>query len=146
MEIRRANALDISALIHLIMKMHSEAEVKIPNLDVGKVTDSVIHALKVGVVIVAINDEKKLIGSIGGYAAEDWFSKDKVLGDLWFFVLEDYRKTKAGISLIKEFINVGKEAKLNIKLGHIYFGDIERKDNFYEKLGFVKAGCTYVEK
>tara|TARA_R100000808_G_C2155393_1_gene167764 strand:- start:16969 stop:17409 length:441 start_codon:yes stop_codon:yes gene_type:complete len=146
MEIRRANALDISALIHLIMKMHSEAEVKIPTLDVAKVTDSVIHALKVGVVIVATNDEKKLIGSIGGYAAEDWFSKDKVLGDLWFFVLEDYRKTKAGISLIKEFINVGKEAKLNIKLGHIYFGDIERKDNFYEKLGFVKAGCTYVEK
>jgi GNAT superfamily N-acetyltransferase len=146
MEIRRANALDISALIHLIMKMHSEAEVKIPSLDVSKVTDSVIHAMKVGVVVVAINDEKKLIGSIGGYAAEDWFSKDKVLGDLWFFVLEEYRKTKAGISLIKEFINVGKEAKLNIKLGHIYFGDMERKDNFYEKLGFVKAGCTYVEK
>ena len=95
---------------------------------------------------MAINEDKKLIGSIGGFAAEDWFSKEKLLGDLWFFVLEEYRKTKAGISLIKEFINVGKEAKLNIRLGHIYFGDIERKDNFYEKLGFVKAGCTYVEK
>jgi|TARA_R110001592_G_scaffold110656_2_gene307197 GNAT superfamily N-acetyltransferase len=146
MELRRANALDISALIHLIMKMHSEAEVKIPTLDVGKVTDSVVNAMKVGVVVVAINEDKKLIGSIGGFAAEDWFSKEKLLGDLWFFVLEEYRKTKAGISLIKEFINVGKEAKLNIRLGHIYFGDIERKDNFYEKLGFVKAGCTYVEK
>ena len=126
MEIRRANALDISALIHLIMKMHSEAEVKIPTLDVGKVTDSVVNAMKVGVVVVAINEDKKLIGSIGGFAAEDWFSKEKLLGDLWFFVLEEYRKTKAGISLIKEFINVGKEAKLNIRLGHIYFGDIER--------------------
>ena len=146
MEIRRANALDISALIHLIMKMHSEAEVKIPTLDVGKVTDSVVNAMKVGVVVVAINEDKKLIGSIGGFAAEDWFSKEKLLGDLWFFVLKEFRKTKAGMSLIKEFIKVGKEAKLNIRLGHIYFGDIERKDNFYEKLGFVKAGCAYVEK
>jgi len=146
MEIRRANALDISAIIHLITQMHSEAKFDIPPLDITKVTDAVVYAMKTGVVIVAINEEKKLVGSIGGVASDDWFSKEKVLGDLWFYVLEKWRNTKTALSLIKEFIKVGKEAKLKLKLGHIYFGDIERKDNFYEKLGFVKAGCTYVEK
>ena len=71
MEIRRANALDISAIIHLITQMHSEAKFKIPPLDITKVTDAVIYAMKTGVVMVAINEEKKLIGSIGGITSED---------------------------------------------------------------------------
>jgi hypothetical protein len=41
---------------------------------------------------------------------------------------------------------VGKDAKLKVRLGHIYSGDLDRKDKFYEKLGLVKAGSTYVEK
>lgn len=146
MEIRRANALDISAIIHLITQMHAEAKFDIPALDITKVTDSVIYAMKIGIVIVVINDEKKLVGSIGGIASEDWFTKENTLGDMWFYVLEKYRNSKTAVSLIKEFMNVGKEAKLKLKLGHIYFGDIERKDNFYEKLGLVKVGCTYLEK
>ena len=41
--------------------------------------------------------------------------------------------------------NIAKEAKLKVRLGHIFSGDIERKDNFYEKLGLVKVGSTYME-
>ena len=48
-------------------------------------------------------------------------------------------------NLITDFIKIGKEAKLKIRLGHIFSGDLERKDKFYERLGLVKAGSTYVE-
>ena len=34
---------------------------------------------------------------------------------------------------------------MKIRLGHIFSGDLERKDKFYERLGMVKAGSTYVE-
>ena len=34
---------------------------------------------------------------------------------------------------------------MKIRLGHIFSGDVNRKDKFYERLGLVKAGSIYVE-
>ena len=48
--------------------------------------------------------------------------------------------------LAKNFINHAKSVKLSIRLGHVFSGDIERKDKFFERLGFVKAGSLFVEK
>jgi hypothetical protein len=30
-------------------------------------------------------------------------------------------------------------------LGHVYSGDIDRKDNFYERLGLCKVGSLFTE-
>jgi len=36
-------------------------------------------------------------------------------------------------------------ANIKIKLGHVYSGDGERKDKFYERLGLSKVGSLYME-
>ena len=48
--------------------------------------------------------------------------------------------------LVKNFIKLAKEAKLTVRLGHVFSGDVERKDKFFERLGLIKAGSVYVEK
>ena len=42
-------------------------------------------------------------------------------------------------------MKIGKKANMKMKLGHVYTGDGDRKDKFYERLGFVKAGSLYTE-
>jgi hypothetical protein len=80
MIIRSANLLDTSALILMIMKMHTESKADIPPLNVSKVSDAVTGAIKNGLVYVALEQEK-LIGSIGGVVSTDWFSEERILGD-----------------------------------------------------------------
>jgi len=144
MNIRVANLLDTSALILMIMKMHSESKNDIPTLNVAKVSDAVTGAIKNGLVYVAL-EEENLIGSIGGVISNDWFSEQKILGDLWFYVDNKHRSSNTAVKLIKQFISAGKKAKIKIRLGHIYFGDMERKDTFYKKLGFKLIGQIYSE-
>ena len=75
----------------------------------------------------------------------DWWAQNKYLSDLWLYVSPDHRKSSAGIELIKNFKNVGNEAKIPVRLGHIFSGDIDRKDKLFEKSGFKKVGSVFVE-
>ncbi len=68
------------------------------------------------------------------------------MSDAWFYVLPNERKSKIAKNLCIDFIKIAKEAKLKVRLGHVFSGDLERKDNFYSKLGLVKVGSTYMEK
>ena len=45
----------------------------------------------------------------------------------------------------KEFIKIGQEVKIPVRLGHIFSGDLDRKDKLFERLGMTKAGCVFVE-
>lgn len=144
MSLRIATPSDATELIDMIVTMHTEAKFPIPPLDMDKVSGAISKAIQTGIVLVATKD-KKIIGSIGGIVAEDWFSKNKVLGDLWFYVNKEERSSNTAVFLIKHFISAAKKAKLTVRLGHVYFGDLERKDKFYKKLGLTLIGQTYSE-
>ena len=145
MEIRRATVLDLSALYGMLHVMHNESEHRVSSINSEKGTAAMSSVLHRGVVLVA-EEEGKIVGSIGGMEASDWWSSDKALVDYWFYVYKDYRKSTIAIKLIKKFMDIGKKANIKVKLGHIHGGDTDRKDNFYTRLGLVKAGSTYLEK
>ena len=67
------------------------------------------------------------------------------MGDFWFYVEPKSRNSKIAIKLVKGFIKIGNEANVIVKLGHVYSGDMERKDSFFKRLGLVKAGSLYTE-
>ena len=142
--IRKANVLDISGLIYMLNTMHKETELNVPTINSFKLVNKVNEVLHSGIILVAV-EENKLLGSIGGMVSTDWWGDEKHLSDLWYYVYPDQRKSDVAKNLITDFIKIGKEAKMKIRLGHIFSGDLERKDKFYERLGLVKAGSTYVE-
>ena len=63
---------------------------------------------------------------------------------MWFYVSEASRKTRVAYELVKNFISVAKDANVPVRLGHVFSGDIDRKDNFFKRLGLVKAGSLFV--
>ncbi len=124
--------------------MYNRIEVPASPLSERKVLDVIKSAMEKGIVIVA-EVEGKIIGSLGGMTNSDWWSEQKHLSDIWFYVSPDKRNSRAAVKLVKCFIKIGKEIKMKVKLGHYYSGDIERKDQFFDRLGFVKAGSLYTE-
>jgi GNAT superfamily N-acetyltransferase len=142
--VRKATVLDISSLIFMLNTMHKETKLNVPIINSFKLTNKVNEIIHNGIVLVAVN-ENKLLGSIGGTISTDWWGTEKFLSDLWFYVYPEERKSNIAKNLISDFIKIGKEAKLKIRLGHIFSGDLDRKDKFYERLGLVKAGSVYVE-
>ena len=144
MRIRRADQTDVSELYDMLTDMHSQTVLPVSPMKKDKVMNMIILAITRGVVYVA-TEKNKILGSIGGMSTSDWWSTDEYLGDLWFYVFPEHRKSNIAIKLVKTFINYGKEVKLKIKLGSVYSGDLRRKDNFFNRLGFVKAGSLYLE-
>ena len=142
--IRKATVLDISSIIYMLDTMHKETEINVSTINSFKLVNKVNEILHTGIVLVAI-ENNKLLGSIGGTISTDWWSEEKHLSDLWFYVYKEARKSNIEKNLIVDFLKIGKEAKMKIRLGHIFSGDVDRKDKFYERLGLVKAGSTYVE-
>ena len=119
MEIRRATILDFSYVCALLIKMHNEADFELSNIDPEKFSNSVLKMINTGIVLVAL-EEGKMIGSIGGLKSSEWWSNEPVLGDLWFYVEPESRKTRAAMNLVKEFMSYGEG--ISIKLGHVYSG------------------------
>jgi GNAT superfamily N-acetyltransferase len=124
--------------------MHSETIEGTSPIDSEKLTSAINNALHKGVVIV-FDVNGKIAGSIAGVETSDWWSKEKYLADMWFFVYKEHRRSNIAAKLIKSFMRIAKEAQFKIKLGHVYSGDGERKDKFYERLGLSKVGSLYTE-
>ena len=141
MDIRRATMLDISYILALLIKMHEESEFELCKIEPEKICQTVSNAIENGVVFVSVQDGR-ITGTIGGIYSSDWWSDETFLGDLWFYVCKADRKSKSAISLIKKFID--KSSNFQLRLGHVYGGDMKRKDKFYERLGLLKAGTYYV--
>jgi len=143
--IRRATVLDISGIIFLLTNMHKQTTLDVPKINTQKMINKINELLHKGIILVAIQDNK-IVGSIAGMPVTDWWSDESYLSDAWFYVLPESRKSDIAKKLITSFIKIAKEVKIKIRLGHVFSGDVSRKDLFYEKLGFVKAGSVYMEK
>ena len=142
--IRKATVLDISALVLMLDTMHKETEIEVPKINTVKLVDKINQLIHTGLVLVSIKDNK-IQGSIAGLMSQDWWSEEKYIADAWFYVFKDQRKSDVAKNLLQDYIKMSKDAKVKIRLGHIFSGDLERKDNLFKRLGFVKAGSIFVE-
>tara|TARA_R100001224_G_C4007617_1_gene145021 strand:+ start:649 stop:1083 length:435 start_codon:yes stop_codon:yes gene_type:complete len=142
--IRRATVIDISALALMLDQMHKETEIEVPKINSLKLINKINDLVHNGLIFVCVKDNK-IQGSIAGQICQDWWSEDKYIADTWFYVFKEQRKSDVAKKLLQTYIKTAKDAKLKIRLGHIFSGDLNRKDKFFERLGFVKAGSIFVE-
>ena len=59
--IRRANVLDISAIIFMLNQMHKETEVEVPKINTQKLINKINELLHRGVILVAIENNKLVL-------------------------------------------------------------------------------------
>jgi GNAT superfamily N-acetyltransferase len=119
----------------LLDKMHSESGLKLPAVDHTKVLESLINS-----VVFAVEDK----GIIALQEGEHWFSREKFIGDLVFYVDSDFRHMPIAVKLLREAQNYAKIRDLPLMLAVVDGNDIERKDAFYIRMGFQNAGGIYI--
>ena len=114
--IRRATILDISALAIMLNTMHKETELKVSEIKSDKLINKINELIHNGLVFVSIKDNK-IQGSIAGQICQDWWSEEKYVGDAWFFVFKEQRKSDVAKKLLQTYIKTAKDAKMKIRLG-----------------------------
>jgi len=96
------------------------------------------------VVFVAFREDTTKIGFIAGIGHPHIFNqKIKVLGEVFFWVCEEYRGSRAGLLLLRSFIAEGEKNYDWVTMATI--GDNSRlKPETLEKQGFVKKETGFL--
>lgn len=95
---------------------------------------------------IAIQDDK-IIGFISGLFSEYFFSNRKQVSDLGFFVLPEFRGSRAALKLVKSLENWAKEMGADdLHLGQTTAVEMDKTRQFYERLGYKTVGFNTVKQ
>jgi len=89
--IRMAKAEDFSEIYMMLKVMHSGTIRGTSPVDPETLKSAIKNALHRGVILI-FELNGKIAGSIAGMETSDWWSKEKYLADMWFFVYKEHRK------------------------------------------------------
>ena len=94
---------------------------------------------------IAIENDK-IIGFISGLFSEYFFSNRKQVSDLGFFVLPEFRGSRAALKLVKSLENWAKEMGADdLHLGQTTAVEMDKTRQFYERLGYKTVGFNTVK-
>ena len=145
--IRRATQFDTTFLLAMLYEMHAETPLDMAPINPNKTTERIVRAIAQGFVLIAEDaDTKQIAGSVAIEESMDWWGDRKFFGDLWYYVKQAHRRTRAAVQLIDELKSALDEHAPGhvLRMGVFYGKDIDRKDKFFIRHGFTKAGCYFV--
>ena len=90
-----------------------------------------------------VEEDGKLVGSLGLHRTAPWYSDTEYLADGWFYVLPEYRKTGVGKMLIEQAKEFAQEVKTPLIIGVFTNEDTETKAHVMNKLGMTMVGGLF---
>ena len=147
MNIRPANKFDLPYFIKLIREIHKKGE--IGNFDI-ELDDDYLNALFMtclhggGVVFVAESDS--VIGIILGIITPNlWSDKLLIMSEMLLYVDEEYRQTRAGYLLIKEYTKHCKELKKQNRIKYYTLNPAKNMFEFdFSRFGYEISANTWI--
>lgn len=142
--VRRATKEDFAGLSDLLCGQFHQEHMLGPvgfALNAEKAWAHILRTLDKGVSFVAVRGGE-IVGSIGLIEEEPWWSSEKMVGDAWFYVAPNARASRAARELLKAAMAA---AGAPLIIGVFNSTDLERKDFFFRRQGFIPLGCWYVK-
>ena len=87
--------------------------------------------------------ENKIVGIMVLCLVELYWSDGHVLTNLIYWVDKEHRKSRFGVSLLKAAKDYATERNLTFELRVESYQDLDRKEQFFVKQGFVPCGGNY---
>ena len=123
--------------------MVAEAEFSYAKPEKHKILQLFKNPNAVGFIAIENN---KIVGFISGFAHEYFFSNRKKASDLGFFVLPEYRGSRAALKLVKSLENWANEMNVDeLYLGQTTAVEMDKTRQFYERLGYKTVGFNTVK-
>ncbi len=134
----------LEEFFELVTKMVAEAEFAYAKPEKHKILQLYKNPNAVG--FVAIENDK-IIGFISGLAHEYFFSNRTRVSDLGFFVLPEFRGSRAALKLVKSLETWAKEKGADdLHLGQTTAVEMDKTRQFYERLGYKTVGFNTVKQ
>lgn len=148
MKARPATPDDKAAILNLLDLMHAEIGQFPINRD--KVQQSVNDLFESGRIAV-IEVDGNVIGTIGLYAWECWYSEQEMLSDLFVYIAEEHRTWPAFYSLITIATDLAEQTGMPFLLSLYTLKDTERKEFLFQRFAdqlvrgyqFTPVGGTF---
>ena len=145
MEYRIGTDSDVRHIYTLGKKMHAESEFS--ELDWNE--DKVLKWLSANTenpqrLVYCAYDDGVLVGVFIGSISRFYFGDDQLASDLLWYVDKDYRGTRVGVRLLKEFKKWATEKNVKrIQVGISSGLSMDRTGALLEKMGFTQIGGLY---
>ena len=123
--------------------MVTEAEFSCAKLEKHKILQ--LYKNQNAIAFLAI-DNDKIVGFIAALSHEYFFSSRKTASDLGFYVLPEYRGSRAALKLVKSLEEWAKQmGACDLHLGQTTAVEIDKTRQFYERLGYKTVGFNTVK-
>ncbi len=142
MNVRTAVEADEDAIFMMLLGMAAENS-KQP-VAPGKALKTVCKVIKEGGAFV-VELDGKIIGSVGVGPKSAWFTDYVFLGDYWFYVIPEWRNSRAAVMLKKAAFEYADKADQDIVFAVFSIEDAERKSRFFAK-GMTFLGSAFVRE
>lgn len=135
-----------SHVVMCLREMHAGLEEHDTPIDDRAAISHITRVITDGICLLAVTEDNRTAGCLGAELEYNWYSSTNPhLADSFFFVKEEFRTTRAGILLMKNYIAFAKERELPIHTAHQFsqLDQMDKKDKFYERLGYKKVGSVF---
>jgi hypothetical protein len=130
---------DIPHILPLLQEMHETSPLKLPPLSLPKVEATLRNCLRDGVVFLAPRYE----GILALRHCAFWYSDATFLADQVFYVSVHHRKSRHALRLLCAAKAYAKMRNLPLLMATSHGGDVERKNNFYQRSGMRLIGGVF---
>ena len=145
MEYKVGEESDIHNIYWLGKKMHLESEFSELDWNENKVLNWLhTNTESSQRFVYCAYDDGVLVGVFIGSISRFYFGDDQLASDLLWYVDKDYRGTRVGVRLLKEFKKWATEKNVNrIQVGISSGLSMDRTGALLEKMGFTQIGGLY---
>lgn len=145
MHTRLGTEEDIPQVMPLLVEFHATIGLNYPPLSTKKTVKQMFDLVREGLLLIAETHDGRLAGILGLTKGQYAFSDYEFIGDVVYYVSEEFRNSSAGIQLMKAAQVISEQMKVPLVM-HIFSGvDAKRKDQFYERTGMQYLGGIFAK-
>lgn len=136
---------DLPDILKMIVKMPEESSDTLPPADAYKMA-IVMEKNFYDYPYIVYRKEGKVVGCLALTEAELWWSTEKLLEDLFFYVEPEHRSYKITRSLLLKAKEYAKIKGVPLIMGVFSRTDLERKKKVLERNGFEIGGALFISE
>jgi len=143
LKVRRAIESDRLPVFKMCVYMHQETDFRHFELDPEKLLDGVgawIH----NSVLFVVEDDDKPVGMLAAAIKETWFGPESFASEELFYVIPEYRGTRAAFLLMKAYMSWAEEQGIKHIRAGVATGGAPGAERLYEHFGMQRMGGNYV--
>ena len=143
MKVRRAVEEDRLPIFKMCVLMHRETDFQNFELDPHKLLNGVGNWIH-GHTMFVVEEEGQVVGMLAANVRETWFGPESFASEELFYVIPEYRGTRAAFLLMKAFMSWAEEQGFKHVRAGVATGGAPGAERLYEHFGMHRMGGNYV--